>query len=169
MNETGNLWAIGYDDVARAEQARAEILKLLDEHFLTVADVAIVVRKPDGSFQVDRAPDPSLAGVAACTLVGFLAGLVVLQPLAGAAVGGLLGGVGVAMTSGIGIDEWFVSEVRGLIKPGTSALFFWGFARDLDVLLHCIRGPGGTVLQTTVDLERAKAIQAALDTDQQAS
>ena len=32
----------------------------------------------------------------------------------------------------------------------------------MDVILHAIRGLGGTVLKTNVDVERAKLIQATL-------
>jgi uncharacterized membrane protein len=91
---------------------------------------------------------------------------VVLQPLAGADVGALIGGAGVAVASRVGIDDAFIRDVGDLIKPGTSALFLLTRAHDLEVLLHRIRGLGGTVLKTTVDLERAKQIQASLDTPQ---
>jgi len=35
---------------------------------------------------------------------------------------------------------------------------------DMDVILHSIRGLGGTVLKTNVDLERAQLIQSTLAT-----
>ena len=35
---------------------------------------------------------------------------------------------------------------------------------DMDVILHAIRGLGGTVLKTNVDVERAKLIQSTLAT-----
>ena len=52
---------------ARGKSARAKILKLLEDHFLSVVDVAVVQRMPDGSFQVERELNPSLAGVAVVT------------------------------------------------------------------------------------------------------
>jgi uncharacterized membrane protein len=57
--------------------------------------------------------------------VGFLPGLVLAAPLAGAAVGALLGGFGSAIVRSVGIGDDFVREVEGLMKPGTSALFAW--------------------------------------------
>ena len=48
------------------------------------------------------------------------------------------------------------------MKPGTSALFVLGDEGDLDVILSQIRGLGGAVLKTNVDLERAKLIQSTL-------
>jgi uncharacterized membrane protein len=48
------------------------------------------------------------------------------------------------------------------MRPGTSALFVLDEEGDMDVILHTLRGLGGTVLKTNVDLERAKLIQLTL-------
>jgi len=163
MTTSGNLWAIGYDDIERADQVRNEITKLgWDTHYLLLDDVAVVVRHPDGSFTFDREPFPAVRNILGCTAVGFLAGLVLAAPLAGATVGAVLGGVGSATASSVGIGEDFVREVEALMKPGTSALFVLDNEGDMDVILHTIRGLGGTVLKTNVDVERAKLIQSTL-------
>jgi uncharacterized membrane protein len=53
-------------------------------------------------------------------------------------------------------------EVGGLIKPGTSVLFVLDEVGNMDAILRGIRGLGGTVLKTNVDLERARLIQSTL-------
>jgi uncharacterized membrane protein len=157
------LWAIGYDDIGRADHVREEITSLgRDTHYLLLDEVAVVVRHPDGSFTFDREPFPTTGNILGCTAVGFLAGLVLAAPLAGAAVGAVLGGVGSAAASSVGIADDFVREVEGLMKPGSSALFVLDNEGDMDVILHRIRGLGGTVLKTNVDVERAKLIQSTL-------
>ena len=50
------------------------------------------------------------------------------------------------------------------MKPGTSALFVLDDEGDMEMILHKIRGLGGTVLKTNVDVERAKLIQSTLAT-----
>src|SRR2546428_7741049 len=91
MPQSEHLWAIEYDDMARAEQVREEIIRLgWATHYLDLLDVAVVVRHPDGSFTCNRAPFPVVANLLGCTAVGFLAGLVLFAPLAGAAVRALL-------------------------------------------------------------------------------
>src|SRR5215471_9070854 len=164
MTKPEHLWAIGYDDMGRAEQVRDEIISLgWDTHYLTLLDVAVVVRHPDGSFTCDREPFPAVANILGCTAVGFLAGLVLLAPLTGAAVGALLGGAGTAATvAAVGIGDDFVREVEGLMQPGTSALFVLDSEGDMEVILHAIQGLGGTVLKTNVDLQRAQLIQSTL-------
>jgi uncharacterized membrane protein len=67
-----------------------------------------------------------------------------------------------AATVAVGISDDFVREVEALIQPGTSGLFLLDDGGDMDAILHAIRGLGGTVLKTNVDLERAKLIQSTL-------
>jgi uncharacterized membrane protein len=164
MTAAAHLWAIGYDDMGRAGQVRDEITRLgWEQHYLLLEDVAVVVRHPDGSFTFDRKRFPGVANILACTTVGFLAGLVVAAPLAGATVGALLGGAGTtAAAASAGIDNDFILDVAGLMRPGTSALFVLDDEGDMEVILRAIRGLGGTVLKTNVDLEQAKRVQSAL-------
>ena len=164
MTQSEHLWAIGYDDMGRAEQVRDEIIRLgWDTHYLALLDVAVVVRHPDGSFTCNRERFPTVANLLGCTAVGFLAGLVLLAPLTGAAVGTLLGIAGTtAAVTAVGIRDDFVREVEGLMQPGTSALFVQDSEGDMEVILHAIQGLGGTVLRTNVDLQRAQLIQSTL-------
>jgi len=95
--------------------------------------------------------------------MGLLVGLVLGGPLVGAAVGAIIGSAGsAAVAASVGIGEDFLGEVKELMKPGTSALFVLDYEGDMDLILHAIRGLGGTVLKTNVDLERAKLIQSTL-------
>jgi uncharacterized membrane protein len=164
-----HLWAIGYDDMERADQVRNEIAKLgwgkgEAGKDLILLDVAVVVRHPDGTFTFDRQPFRGVANIVACSAVGFLAGLVLAAPLVGAAIGALVGGAGTAAVAHAGISADFVKEAEELMKPGTSALFVLDDEGDMDMILHTIRGLGGKVLKTNVDLERAKLIQSTLAT-----
>jgi uncharacterized membrane protein len=168
MTNATHLWAIGYDDMGRADEVREVVSNLAWDSgqvskSLILQDIAVVVRHPDGSFTFDRTRFPGVSNILGCTTAGFLAGLVLAGPLAGAAIGALVGCLGSATSAAtVGIPEDFVREVQGLMKPGTSALFVLDDAVDKDVVLHTIRGLGGTVLKTNVDLDRAKLIQSTL-------
>jgi uncharacterized membrane protein len=165
MTPTAHLWAIGYDSVERADQVHEEIAKLGwdHHHYLNLDDLVVVVRQPDGSFTLNRKPFPAITNILGCTAAGFLAGLVVSAPLTGAAVGAFLGGVGSsAALAGARIGDDFVQEVEKLMRPGTSALFVLDDEGDMEMILDRIRGLGGKVLKTNVDLERAKLIQSTL-------
>jgi uncharacterized membrane protein len=168
MNSAAHLWATGYDKIGRAEEVRDKITSLAwgdgrAAKYLILTDTAVVVRHPDGSFTFDHKPFPGISNILACSAVGFLAGLVVAAPLTGATVGALLGGAGTAASAAsTGIDANFIREVEELMKPGTSALFVLDDEGDMDVILPKIRGLGGTVLKSNVDLQRAKLIQSTL-------
>jgi uncharacterized membrane protein len=168
MTTDAHLWAIGYDDMARAAQVGGEITNLgwgsgRAGKYLFLDDIAVVVRHLDGSFTFDREPFPGSANILASTAVGFLAGLALAAPLAGAAVGALVGGtVSAGMAAEAGISDEFIREVETLMRPGTSALFILDEAADTEVVLHAIQGLGGTVLKTNVNPARAKLIQFTL-------
>jgi uncharacterized membrane protein len=164
MKNGEHLWAVAYDDIERANGVRDEIVRLgWDKQYLILTDVAVVVRHLDGSFTLDRERFPSAANVLGSSAVGFIAGLVLGVPMVGAAIGAMVGGAGTVLSvTSAGISHDFVTEVQGSMKPGTSALFVLDAEGDMEVILHAIRGLGGTVLKTNVDVERARLIQSAL-------
>jgi uncharacterized membrane protein len=164
MATNGHLWAVGYGDMKRAGEVREEIIRLgRAENYLLLDDVAVAVRHPDGSFTLERERLEPLPNVLGWSVAGLLAGLVIGMPVFGAAVGAAVGGAGTAvLIASAGIDGDFIREIQALMKPGTSALFVLDSEGDMDVILHRIRGLGGTVLKTNVDMERARLIQSTL-------
>jgi len=149
--------------MGRANQVCDEIISLgWHKHYLILDDVAVVVRHPDGSFTLNREALPAASNVLGCSVVGFLAGLVLGAPLSGATIGAMVGGAGTAISASVVIGDDFVREVKELMKPGTSAIFVLDDEGDMDVILHALRGLGGTVLKTNVDLEHAQLIQSTL-------
>ncbi|MGP0062709.1 MAG: DUF1269 domain-containing protein [Isosphaeraceae bacterium] len=122
----------------------------------------MAVRYPDGSFTSNGSPLPVGPNIRSSTIASFLASLAMgAPPLCSAGVDALLSEFGAAPVA-VGISDDFVRVVKGLIQPGTSVLFVLDDGGDMDAILHAIRGLGGTVLKTNVDLERAKLIQSTL-------
>jgi uncharacterized membrane protein len=161
-----HLWAIAYDDPDQAERARAKLTTLAGAgQYLLLLDVAILTRTTDGSYTLDREPFPVTGNVLAGGTLGFLAGLALAAPMTGAAIGALLGTAASTVANAVGIDDTFIQDVEQLMKPGTSAVLVLDHQGDMEVILHAIRGLGGTVLKTNVDLERAKLIQATLSAE----
>src|SRR5262249_6079173 len=163
MTDVGHLWAVGYDDVRRAEQMRDEVARLSERHCLVLRDTAVAVRYADGSFTLDGEPYVLAGNIGGRGLASLLARLALgAPPLTAAGVGFSLRSTGCTGTGAAAISEEFVGDVKGMVKPGTSALFVLDEVGDLDAILQGIRGLGGTVLKTTVDLPRATLIQATL-------
>lgn len=157
MTETSHLWAVAFDDVSRANQVCGEIIKLAEQHRLTLLDWTVAVRFIDGAFTVGGEPlyQVSRRG----RLANFLASLALgAPPLTSAAVDVFTGGT---QTAGC-ISDVFIREIKDLMQPGTSVLFVVETAEDLNAILGAIRGLGGTVLKTNVDLDRARLVQSTL-------
>jgi uncharacterized membrane protein len=157
------LWAVGFEGTERAAQVQDEITRLArEEHDFNLLVVAIAVRYPAGSLTLNGEPFPLVVKSHRGTVARFLPSLALgAPPLSGMAVGTLLATTGFAAETA-GISDHFVREVEGLIKPGASVLFVLDNVGDLDAILPGIRGLGGIVLKTNVDIERARTIQSAL-------
>jgi uncharacterized membrane protein len=161
-----HLWAIAYDDPGQAEYARAQVTALAGAgQNLLLLDVAILTRTTDGSYTLNRELFPLTSNISAGRTLGFLAGLALAAPMTSAAVGALLGTAASTVANAVGIEDAFIQDVEWNMKPGTSAVLVLDDQGDLEVILHAIRGLGGTVLKTNVDLERAKLIQATLSAE----
>jgi uncharacterized membrane protein len=161
-----HLWAIGFDNPAEAERARAEVTRLAGPgQYLLLLDVAILTRANDGTYTLNREPFPLTSNIFAGGTLGFLAGLALAAPMTGGAIGALLGTAASTVANALGIEDTFIRNVEGSMKPGTSALLVLDDQGDMPVILHAIRGLGGRVLKTNVDLERAKLIQSTLSAE----
>jgi uncharacterized membrane protein len=163
MTGSGHLWAVGFEGTERASLVRDEITRLAcEKHDLNLLDVAVAVRYADGSLTLNGEPFPAVIKSHGGTVAHFLASLALgAPPLTGAAVGTLLASLGGAADTAC-ISNHFVRDVEGLMKPGTSVLFVLDEVGNMDAILRGIRGLGGTVLKTNVDLERARLIQSTL-------
>jgi uncharacterized membrane protein len=163
MTGSGHLWAVGFEGTERAALVRDQIARLAcEKNGLNLLDVAVAVRYADGSLTLNGEPLPVVIKHHGGTVARFLASLALgAPPLTDAAVGTLLGSFGDAADTAC-ISNHFVREVEGLIKPDTSVLFVLDEVGNMDAIQRGIRGLGGTVLKTNVDLERARLIQSAL-------
>ena len=170
MIKGAHLWAVGYDAMERADQVRAELAKLAERRCLIVLDTAVAVRYADGTVTLDGEPLVSAPKLGRLSLASLLAGLALgAPPLTKAAVGALMRSTPHSGVSGphtqvwpVGIDDEFINQVAVLMKPGTSTLFVLDQEVEMPTILQAIRGLGGTVLKTNVDLERARLIQSTL-------
>src|SRR5258705_3084110 len=161
-----HLWAIAYDDPGQAERTRAEVARLAGpRQYLILLDVAILARAVDGSYTLNREPFPLTSNFLGGGTLGFLAGLALAAPMTGAAIGAFIATAASTIANAVGIEDTFIRDVEGLMKPGTSAVLVLDDEGDMQVILHAIRGLGGTVLKTNVDLERASLIQVTLNAD----
>jgi len=164
MPDSAHLWAIGFDDLTGAERLRDAITCLAApvQHLLLL-DLAVLARNPDGSYTLDREPFPAAGNIFDRGTVGFLTGIALSMPLyTSTAVGDMLGLCGTPIFKSVGIDDKFIRDVQAMLKPGTSAVLMLDYVGNLEEVLRGLRGIGGTVLKTNVDVDRAKLLQSTL-------
>jgi uncharacterized membrane protein len=163
MEHSANLWAVAYDDTAKAEETRARITLLAEQGSLKVLDTALGIRHRDGVVTLEGEPLGTESRAHWSSVARFLAGLMLaVPPLTGGASGRMLHTAGLRCPTEIGIDEDFIREVVAVMKPGVSVLFVLDQAGDMDAILQGLHGLGGQVLKTNVNLEHATRIQQAL-------
>jgi uncharacterized membrane protein len=162
MTREAHLWAVAYSEPARAETVREEVIAVSGKgNSMVLLDTAILACQADGSFTLDRKPLRGVDSFSNSTL-SLLIGIALVGPLTGRAVDAMLGEASSSTSNSVGIDDDFVGEIKTLLKPATSALLLLDKEGNLDEILAAIRGLGGTVIKTNVDLERAKLIQSTL-------
>jgi uncharacterized membrane protein len=156
-----NLLVVVFDNVGDARAARQAIGTLGQ---LAVVDAAVVTRDAEGKVDVDNELESSTrTGALVGTFLGAL--LFLFFPVVGMVLGAIGGGL-VGKLIEPGVDQGFVREVTGALKPGGSALFVMfntRAANDMEVLLAALRPFRGTVYQTTLPPEAEESLRRALE------
>jgi uncharacterized membrane protein len=162
MSKGDHLWAIGYDTTGRAEEVRAEIARLGERRCLVLLETAVAVRYHDGSVTLDGEPFVAAPKLRSHSLASLLAALALGAPPLTCATAGAWARATGGASCNVGIDQDFLMEVEAMMRSGTSTLFVLDQEGDMDAILQGIRGLGGTVLKSNVNVERARLIQSTL-------
>ena len=155
------LIAIGYPDEATAEEAAEEARRLSQDLIIEPDAIAVIVRDHEGKYHVHTSHHPVGGGATWGMFWGLLFGLLFFIPVFGMAVGAGMGALMGKVTK-TGIDKQFEDQVRGMIQPGTSALFLMVEKVTPDKAIDAMSKYGGTVLKTSLSKEGEQELQEAL-------
>ena len=103
----------------------------------------------------------SAAGRCGACSGGFLFGLLFFIPVFGMAVGAGMGAL-MGRFAKTSIDQQFQDQVRGMVQPGTSALFLMVEKVTPDKAVEAMSKYGGTVLKTSSVQGRRKGTPGRL-------
>ena len=163
------LIAVAFDDPEEADRVLARLKRLQTEYLIDLADAVVAIRQPDG--RVDLKQSVNLIGAGASSgglsgaLFGSLIGLLFLNPLAGFAVGALLGaGAGALSASMVdyGIDDDFIRSLAETVQPNSSALFVLVRKIQPEKVLAELRGTRGRVLRSSLSPDQEARLRDAL-------
>ena len=156
-----SLIIIAYDTEATAEAARKKLFELQKEYLIELGDAVVAVRQPDGQVKLNQLVNMTAAGAVSGGMWGALIGLLFLNPLLGAAVGAGAGALG-GRFKDVGIDDNFMKEAAGALRPGQAALCVLVRKVTADKVLPAMATFGGKVLSTNLSNEQEARLQEAL-------
>jgi uncharacterized membrane protein len=156
-----DLIAIGYPDEATAEAAAEEARRLARDLIIEPDAIAVIVRDNEGKYHVHTSHNPVSGGATWGMFWGLLFGVLFFVPVFGIAIGAGLGALMGKVTKS-GIDRQFQDQVRGMLTPGSSALFLMVEKVTPDKAVEAMSKYGGTVLKTSLSKDGEKELQDAL-------
>ena len=159
-----DLIAIGYPDEATATAAADEARRLAQDLIIQPDAIAVIIRDKDGSYRVQTNHHLVGAGATWGMFWGFLFGLLFFIPVFGMAIGAGMGAL-MGKFAKTSIDKQFQDQVRGMVQPGTSALFLMLEKVTPDKAIEAMSKYGGTVLKTSLSKDDEKELQDALHGD----
>jgi uncharacterized membrane protein len=164
-----DLVVLGFDGLGTADDVLTKLRSLQKEYLIDLEDACVVIHGQDGKLQVKQAVNltkiGAASGMSTGMLVGALAGLLVLNPLAGMAVGGLAGAGFGALSGSLadyGINDEFVKSLGKSIPNGSSALFVLVKRSTADKVIPEIEPFRPRVLKTSLTKEREERLKNAL-------
>jgi uncharacterized membrane protein len=155
------LIAIVYPSEQKAEEVRSLLFDLSKRYLIKLGDIVIATRDAEGRVKLNQLFNTTASGAAGGSFWGMLIGLIFLNPLVGAVAGAAAGAIGGALTD-VGINDKFMKELGGALKPGDAALFALVQDMTADKVLAEIKTHGGTVLHTSLDESREQVLRDAL-------
>jgi uncharacterized membrane protein len=164
-----DLVVLDFDGIDTADAMLTRLRALRKQELIDLRDAAVVVRPKEGDIQIKQSVNLAALGASSGfstgMLVGALAGLLVLNPLAGMALGGLAG-AGMGALSGrlsdFGINDEFIRELGETIKPGTSALFLLVAKATPDKVIAETREFGPRILKTSLSQDQEDRLREIL-------
>jgi uncharacterized membrane protein len=164
-----DLVVLDFDGVGTADDVLTKLRGMQKQNLIDLEDACVVVHTEAGKIQVKQAINLGALGAArglsSGMLIGALAGLLVLNPLAGMTLGGLAG-AGFGALSGsmadYGINDEFIQNLGKAISKGSSALFLLIKRSTPDKVLPEIEPFKPRVLKTSLSHEQDDKLRAAI-------
>lgn len=164
-----DLVVLDFDGIDTADAMLTKLRALKKQELIDLLDAVVVVHPEEGDVQIKQSVNLTAlgasSGLSTGALVGALAGLLVLNPLAGMAVGGMAGAAMGALggrLSDYGINDSFIKELGQTIKPGTSALFLLIAKATPDKVIAETKEFSPRVLKTSLSQEQEDNLREAI-------
>jgi len=163
------LVVLDFDGTGTADEVLTKLRSMEKALLIDLDDACVVVHTDEGKLQVKQAVNLTAlgasSGMSSGMLLGALVGLLVLNPLAGLAIGGLAGAGFGALSGSLadyGINDDFIKKLGQTIPKGSSALFLLIRRSTPDKVLPEIERFRPRVLKTSLSNDQEAALRDAL-------
>jgi uncharacterized membrane protein len=159
-----DLIVIAFDDETPAFAMRAELAKMQKEYLIDMGDVVVVTKDDKGKVKLHQAQNLTALGAVSGSFWGLLIGLIFVSPLFGAVVGAGAGALSGAL-SDVGVNDKFMKELAGNLKPNSSALFVLVRKVTADKVLEGLKPftGKGKVLRTSLAKDKEHELREVIE------
>ncbi|MDX1611245.1 MAG: DUF1269 domain-containing protein, partial [Candidatus Thermoplasmatota archaeon] len=127
----------------------------------------VVTRNAKGRTKVKQATNLVGAGAVGGAFWGALIGIFFLMPLAGMAIGAIVGAI-TGKFGDVGINDEFIEEVGAAVQPGGSALFLLIRSMNEERFMKEVKPFEPQVVRTNLTTEEEANLRRALGAEAQA-
>lgn len=144
-----------------AQKALESVQNLQKQHLIALHDAAIV-SWPKGESGPTTKQLVDLVGTGAMSGMfwGLLFGVIFVTPLFGAAIGAAVGAIGGKFRD-YGIDDGFITNVRGAVTEGTSAVFLMTSDAVLDRVVTALKSSTFEIIATNLSSVQERNLREA--------
>ena len=159
-----DLLVLAFDDESTAFELRAELVKLQKDYLVEMEDVVVVTRSTNNIVQLHQVANLTAVGAVSGGFWGALLGLLIFNPLLGAAVGAGAGAL-TGVLSDTGIEDEFMRKLGENLKPGTAAVFVLLRKFTPDKMIERLGAfrSKARILQTSLTQEVEDSLRATLE------
>jgi uncharacterized membrane protein len=161
MSLMTDLVIVGFEDEYTAFEMRAALARLAGQYLIAREDIAVVTRSKQGKVKLDQAANVNTAGAVGGGFWGTLIGLLLLNPVLGAALGASTDALAERLSE-IGITRDLMKELGDALRPGTSALFVLIRRTTPQRLMDELRGFEGKVIRTSLTRTKEEELRDLL-------
>lgn len=144
-----NLIVMTFKEEKGAKKILDELGELQKQGLIQLDDAATAIREEDGKLKVKQARSLVGEGAMGGAFWGMLIGLLFLAPVAGLALGAVMGG-GLGKLADYGINDQFIKEVGKKLTPGTSAVFLLVQHAQVEKVVEHLKPFKGEIIHTTL-------------------
>ena len=142
-----------------ADTGELHLRSLVDKKAITVHDAAVVAWPPhDDRPRVHAVRHLATEAAGRGGFWGALVGLVVMNPVAGAAIGAATGAT-LQRLRGAGIQGDFVEQVRSELLPGSSALLVLSSGADVELVRPVLASTEATLIRADLSEDGVRRLR----------